>query len=142
MNFNSITFTIGKLAAAAHVNVETIRYYQRLKLIPEPSKPAQGYRRYPAEIVSRVRFIKRTQLLGFTLKEIQELLNLGDGHCQQVQYLAEEKIHSIEERIADLKVMRIALKDFLIDCQATGSENTQCALIEAIVSMTRMDVNE
>ncbi len=128
------TFTIGQLAAAAEVNVETIRYYQRLKLVIEPPKPTQGYRHYPAEYVLRVRFIKRAQQLGFTLKEILELLELGDGHCQQVQQLAQIKLRKIEERITDLNAMHGALDSLLTQCQASETDDTRCALIETITT--------
>ena len=67
--------TIGRVAKLAGVNVETIRYYQRRRLIAEPDKPHMGYRRYPADIVKHIRFIKRAQALGFTLEEITELLS-------------------------------------------------------------------
>ena len=70
--------TIGRLAQSAGVNVETIRYYQRVGLLKEPEKPAYGYRHYPPDTVARIRFIKRAQQLGFTLEEISELLSLGD----------------------------------------------------------------
>ncbi len=72
--------TIGFLAGAAEVNVETVRYYQRFGIIDEPLKPFDGYRVYPPETVGRIRFIKRAKQLGFSLKEISELLELGDGH--------------------------------------------------------------
>jgi len=113
--------------------VETIRYYQRLNLLTEPAKPAHGYRQYPYEYILRVRFIKRCQQLGFTLKEIQELLNLGDGHCQQVQQLASNKISTIEERIADLQIMAEALKDLLAKCHSSNADDRHCALIESLV---------
>lgn len=125
--------TIGKLAVATNVNVETIRYYQRLELILEPLKPDHGYRQYSDEYVLRVRFIKRCQQLGFTLKEIRELLDLGDGHCDQVQQLATKKIEKIEERIADLQAMDDALRDLLEKCQSPDANNRHCALIETLV---------
>ena len=68
------SMTIGNLARTAGVNVETIRYYQRIGLVDEPVKPPQGYRRYPVAIIDRIRFIKRAQVLGFTLNEITELI--------------------------------------------------------------------
>lgn len=126
------TFTIGKLAMAADVNVETIRYYQRLALIKEPAKPDQGYRQYSPEYVSRVRFIKRAKQLGFTLKEIRELLDLGDGHCQEVQQLTRLKVTMIEERLRDLHTMQRALVDLLAQCEATDGKDIHCALIEVL----------
>jgi MerR family transcriptional regulator, mercuric resistance operon regulatory protein len=128
------TLTIGKLAAEADVNVETIRYYQRLKLLIEPAKPEQGYRLYPDKYILRVRFIKRAQQLGFTLKEIQELLDLGDGHCQQVQQLAQVKLKKIEQHIADLNAMHAALDKLLTQCQTSGADAEHCALIETITA--------
>ena len=74
-----IKLTIGKLAQSAEVNVETIRYYQQKHLLVEPIKPPQGYRIYPESYINRIKFIKRAQQLGFTLKEVSELLELGDG---------------------------------------------------------------
>jgi len=124
--------TIGKLADRSGVNVETIRYYQRLGLILEPTKPAQGFRRYPVADIARVRFIRRAQQLGFTLKEIGELLDLGDGHCQEVQQLARLKIEKIEERLRDLQSMRGALLDLLSQCEVADRSDIHCALIEAL----------
>ena len=81
--------TIGQLATAAGVNVETIRYYQRLGLLDEPEKPAGGHRRYPAEQVKRLRFIKRAQALGFTLTEVAALLTLEQANaCTETRDLA------------------------------------------------------
>ena len=122
---------IGKLAREAAVNVETIRYYQRRKLIDEPPKPLSGYRRYGQESVSRIRFIKRAQQLGFTLTEIGELLDLGDGCCVDVRLVAEQKRARVQAQIDDLLAIRAALDDLIVACQ--DSESTpRCALIEAL----------
>ncbi len=123
--------TIGRLAREAGVHVETVRYYQRLGLVTEPPRPAQGYRRYPPETVERLRFIKRAQELGFTLKEIAELLALGDGHCREVQALARQKLAHIRARQRDLEAMAGALEDLLTRCEA-GAEEAGCALVEAL----------
>src|SRR5438045_4201239 len=109
--------TIGRLAKAAGVNVETIRYYQRRGLVDEPYKPLGGYRRYAPSAVSRVRFIKRAQQLGFTLEEVTNLLRLEDGQsCRETRLLAEHKLTMIEERIADLTRMRRMLKGLIAAC--------------------------
>ncbi len=101
---------IGRLAAKAGVNVETIRYYQRRGLLSEPDKPLNGHRRYPAELAKRVRFIKRAQVLGFTLEEIAGLLQLDVAHaCAETRDLAARKLQIIEQKLADLTVMRKAL---------------------------------
>lgn len=124
--------TIGILAKSSNVNVETIRYYQKMELLAEPAKPKSGFRIYPQAYIDRINFIKRAQLLGFTLKQIRELLTLGDGHCKQVQELAGEKLNEIEIRIKDLKIMRKSLSDLLARCDDTYETNTHCALVEAL----------
>src|SRR5262245_29305643 len=104
--------TIGKLAFKAGVNVETIRYYQRRRLIVRPARPASGFRNYSAEDLQRIRFIKRAQELGFSLKEIQELLSLqADSHfaCRQVESKTENKIQDVDRKIKRLKEIRSAL---------------------------------
>jgi MerR family mercuric resistance operon transcriptional regulator len=124
--------TIGKLAQRAGVNVETIRYYQRVGLIQEPVKPLEGYRRYLPETVSRVCFIKRAKELGFTLKEIADLLTLEDSHCQEVRELAEHKHMLITQRIDDLQEMRRALDKLLKQCRLNKDESAVCAIIETL----------
>jgi len=124
--------TIGRLARAAGVNVETIRYYQRIGLIEAPAKPAQGYRRYAAGTVARVRFIRRAQDLGFSLKEISELLALNDGDCREARGIAVQKQALIEQRIADLARMRDALADLVDACRRSETEGAACPLIETL----------
>lgn len=123
--------TIGRLARAAGVNVETIRYYQRLGLVPEPPRPTGGYRHYPPETVDRVRFIKRAQRLGFTLQEIGELLALGDGACDDVRRRAERKRTRIAAQIRDLQALQATL-DRLITCCREGDGSGGCPIIESI----------
>src|SRR5262247_1928849 len=90
--------TIGRLARAAEVSVETIRYYQRRGLLEEPAKPVGGQRRYASDAVRRLRFIRRAQRLGFTLQEVKELLLLEDGQsCRKTRLLAEEKLAIIDQ---------------------------------------------
>ena len=111
--------TIGQLAKKANVNLETIRYYERRGLIPEPPRNDSGYRQYSLEALSRTRFIKRTQALGFSLKEIDELLSLRiepDATCGDVKERVEAKITDIDEKIADLNQMREALLKMARQC--------------------------
>lgn len=129
---NDAGLTIGKLAQQAGVNVETIRYYQRVGLIREPVKPLEGYRHYPAETVDRVCFIKRAKDLGFTLKEIADLLALESGPCQEVRDLAEHKYTLITQRIDDLQAMRSALEKLIKLCRLNDDENAGCAIIETL----------
>jgi len=123
-------FTIGALARAAGVNVETIRYYQRRGLLPKPGKPVAGYRRYPADTLSRLRFIKRAQELGFTLREIAELLTLGNVSCRETQRLAEHKRADLDLRLRDLKAMRRTLNRLIKSCRADGA--TVCPIIDSL----------
>src|SRR3990172_7588725 len=106
------TLTIGRLAKKAQVNIETVRYYERRGLLPEPPRRQSGYRQYSENDVSRLLFIKRAQTLGFTLKEILELLSLRvdpKTTCGDVKRRAEVKIAGMEERIRDLQKMEKAL---------------------------------
>jgi MerR family mercuric resistance operon transcriptional regulator len=123
--------TIGRLAKSADVNVETIRYYQRVGLITEPPKPADGYRVYTSETVDRIRFIKRAQQLGFKLSEIIELLELGDGHCTDVRDRAEKKRRQIDMQIRDLKALRRTL-DGLIDACGDGRGAAPCPIVSTL----------
>jgi len=124
--------TIGFLARAAEVNVETVRYYQRFGIIEEPLKPFDGYRIYPEGTVDRIRFIKRAQQLGFSLKEIGELLELGDGHCDDIRVRAEAKRAHVDEQIKDLKRLKKTLNTLIKSCQS-GSDSTHCPIVETLV---------
>ena len=117
-NISSATeLTIGKLAAAAGVNVETVRYYERRGLITQPPSSG-GYRRYGAEHIERLAFIRRAQGMGFSLDEIAELMQLNDmtDHLQARQ-LAEAKIATISERITHLQQMQHALQHLVKTCK-------------------------
>jgi len=125
--------TISKLAKSADVNVETVRYYQRVGLITQPVKPAHGYRQYSQDIATRIRFIKRAQRLGFALKEIDELLMLDDGECQEAKELAVQKLSIIEKNIADLSAMKASL-DNLLNGTAESTSPDDLALVNAITN--------
>jgi len=128
--------SIGSLAKAADVNVETIRYYQRRGLVDEPSKPLGGHRRYTALAAARVRFIKRAQQLGFTLEEIKELLLLEDGQsCLEARMLAERKLRLIEKRVADLNCIRRSLKGLIAEC-VEGKRPRSCPIIATLSAHT------
>lgn len=127
----SKALTIGQLAKAAAVNIETVRYYQRFGIIKEPAKPVSGYRIYPDHIIDRIRFIKRAQQLGFSLKEIAELLQLGDGRCSDVKQRAEEKKAHIDEQINDLKNLRKTLDKLIKTCRRDG-DKSHCPIIETL----------
>lgn len=126
--------TIGQLAKKANVNLETIRYYERRGLIPEPPRNDSGYRQYSLEALSRTRFIKRAQALGFSLKEIDELLSLRiepGATCGDVKARVEDKITDIDEKIADLDQMREALLKMARQCTDRGPID-MCPILEIL----------
>lgn len=128
------SMTIGKVANRAGVGVETIRFYEREGLIEEPARRGSGYRIYPADTVDRVRFIKRAKELGFSLKEIKELmaLRLAPGAtCGQVKRRAEAKIGDIEDKIRSLQRMKQALQELTAACGGKGSVS-QCPILDAL----------
>lgn len=109
--------TIGRLAKAAGVNIETIRFYQRIGLIQAPAKPPRSVRRYGERDAARLRFIKRAQELGFVLAEIRGLLTLEDGQgCSTARALAAQKLDVVESRLRDLVRMRGALSELIAQC--------------------------
>ncbi len=124
--------TIGRLADQAGVNVETIRYYQRRGLMHEPARPDHGHRRYAADAVKRVRFIKRAQVLGFNLQEIGDLLGLDEAHgCAETRELAGRKLQVIEGKLADLEAMRSALGGLVRQCDA-GLAPRGCPILHTL----------
>jgi MerR family mercuric resistance operon transcriptional regulator len=126
--------TIGKLAEAAGVNIETVRYYQRLGLLNEPKKPSDGYRRYTPQQAKQLRFIKRAQGLGFTLSEIGGLLRLDSAcMCADTREFAARKLAIIEQRMADLVAMQEALTDLIRQCDA-GDGGDACPIIEVLAA--------
>ncbi|MBI1425696.1 MAG: MerR family DNA-binding protein [Gammaproteobacteria bacterium] len=131
--------TIGRVAKAAGVNVETVRYYQRIGLIAEPPKPAQGYRTYPANTVEHIRFIKRAQELGFSLDEITDLLSLNDRDCDEARTIAEHKLDIIQHRIDDLAAMQRELTKLIKACRQNVSGQERCAIIAVLVKDSGTD---
>lgn len=124
--------TIGALAQSAGVGVETIRYYQRRALLPQPLRQYGSIRRYGPPDAARLRFIRRAQELGFTLEEIGELLKLQDGTDRRaIRRIARARLQQVESRVADLQRMRRALQHVIDDCEhAPGAP--RCPIIEAI----------
>lgn len=124
--------TIGAFAKAAGVNVETIRFYQRKGLLPQPDKPYGGIRRYAEADVTRVRFVKSAQRLGFRLDEVAELRQLEDGtHCDEASSLAERKLQDVREKMIDLARMEAVLSELVCACHAREG-NVSCPLIGSL----------
>ncbi len=126
--------TIGQVAAAAAVNVQTIRYYERRGLFPTPRRTPSGYRQYAPHAVARLRFIKHAQDLGFSLKEIQELLGLRvrhSGACDTVERKTRTKIGIVQQKIAGLQRVKRTLERLAAACAARRATD-ECPILEAL----------
>jgi MerR family mercuric resistance operon transcriptional regulator len=124
--------SVGAFAAEAGVNVETVRFYQRKGLLPEPARPYGRIRRYGARDVARVRFIKSAQRLGFSLDEIAGLLRLEDGtHCEEARAMAEDKLADVRAKLRDLRRIEATLRRLVADCSAARG-TIACPLIAAL----------
>lgn len=123
--------TIGRLADAAGVGVETVRYYQSRRLLPVP-KAAGAFRHHARAMVDRIAFIRRAQALGFTLDEVRTLLDLEDGKNRRaIQSVTHQRLVQVEEKLADLGRMRATLAELLDRCRSTGQAHP-CPIIEAL----------
>ncbi len=128
--------TIGQLAQEAGINPESVRFYEAQSLLPEPPRSTAGYRLYSRTAVVRIRFIKRAQDLGFSLKEIKELLSLADDQttdCADVRALAQTKVDEIRQKIRTLEAMRDSLIELTDSCPGAGSA-AKCSILESIGS--------
>ena len=132
MDKQAANFSIGAFAESAGVNVETIRFYQRKGLLPEPDKPYGSIRRYGEADVARVRFVKSAQRLGFSLDEVAGLLTLADGtHCNEARQLAEQKLIDVRAKLADMRRIESVLATLVLDCSARHG-TVSCPLIAAL----------
>jgi Hg(II)-responsive transcriptional regulator len=126
--------SIGQVARRAGVGVETVRFYEREGLLEEPPRRASGYRQYSEQAVRRIHFIKRAKLLGFSLKEITELLMLrvdGQTSCEEVKQHTEAKIAEVERKLVELQRMRQALLQVHSLCVGQGPTGS-CPMLEAL----------
>lgn len=125
---------IGEVATEAGVGVQTLRYYERRGLLPAPPRQDSGYRTYSASTVSRVRFVRRAQELGFTLEEVSGLLSLWPDSaksCHAVQRRAAETLERIDSKVRDLRRMRVALARYVNACRDRSSLDG-CPLLAAL----------
>ncbi len=133
-NARDALLTIGQVSRLAGVNRQTIRYYEREGIIEPPRRKDSGYRIYDSGIVRRIRFIKRAQTLGFTLKEINELLALRNDapeiNCRDVKQYALDKVKSVEKKLADLGRIRVILLELIAVCDEQNSINS-CPIMDA-----------
>ncbi|CAN7768952.1 MerR family DNA-binding protein [Variovorax sp. LjRoot84] len=125
-------FTIRKLADAAGVGVEAVRYYQRSGLLAAPNRVDGGFRQYSGDDVRRLRFIKRAQALGYSLEDIAQLVSLSTTpDLARVREITHERVAEIRERVADLQSMALALKG-LADCCVRAPKGSACPIIAAL----------
>ena len=125
---------IGEVAKAAGIGIDAVRFYEREGLIPEPARRPSGYRMYSPDVVLSLRFIRRAKELGFSLKEISELLSLetaAEATAADVRKLAEAKLADIEERIRALQRMRRALRKVTESCTGQGS-TSGCSILQTL----------
>ena len=125
---------IGEVAKAAGIGIDAVRFYEREGLIPEPARRPSGYRMYSPDVVLSLRFIRRAKELGFSLKEISELLSLetaAEATAADVRKLAEAKLADIEERIRALQRMRRALRKATESCTGQGSTRG-CSILQTL----------
>ncbi len=126
-------FTIGQLAKEVGVNIETLRYYERLKLLTPTARKPSGYRLYDGEALKRLRFIKNAQALGFTLQEITDLLNLrvsSAARCGDVQRRAQTKLKQVEDKIRDLQALARPLRGLIQACRV-GQPTDRCPILKS-----------
>lgn len=124
----------GELAERCDVNVQTLRYYERRGILPEPPRTESGYRRYPPSAAARVRFVKRAQRLGFSLARIEELLDLRvrpDPACDEARARAVALREEIDGKLAELERMRRTLDELIAACE-TGPEAGECPILETL----------
>lgn len=134
MNAVRQNVTRGVLAKRSGVNAETIRYYEKIELMPEPGRNSGGHRIYEEVHLQRLCFIRRCREMGFTLEEIRELLSLVDREqvsCEHVQQIAEDHVLSIRQKIKDLQRMQGTLRDLAKQC--SGENVPECPIIDALL---------
>ena len=136
--------SIGQVARRAGVGVETVRFYEREGLLEEPPRRASGYRQYSEQVVKRLHFIKRAKLLGFSLKEISELLLLrvdAQTSCDEVKQRTEAKLAEVERKMVELQRMRQALLQVASLCTGPGPTSA-CPMLDALVQQEPLDPAE
>ncbi|MGJ0454312.1 MAG: MerR family transcriptional regulator [Methylocystis sp.] len=133
--------SIGKLSKQSGVNIETIRYYEKIGVMPAPGRSAGGYRIYGADCLKRLSFVRRSRRLGFSLDEIRGLLRLVDGHthtCAQVHALTLNHLAEIRRKIRDLKRLERVMAEMAAQC--TGESAPECPIVDALFDAPTVSV--
>ncbi len=130
-------FSIGRLSRHTGVNIETIRYYEHIGLLPAPARTQGGHRSYDLDAARRLNFIKRSRALGFSLADIRSLLGLNDNEpsCGEVMSLTRTHLEGVRAKIADLKRLEQTLSRVVAQCE--GGDDPACPVIEALSGETR-----
>jgi Hg(II)-responsive transcriptional regulator len=128
------SMTIGKLATAAGVRVDTVRFYERLGLLPEARRSESGYRHFTTDDVERLRFVRRAKALGFSLEEIADLLRLNDGNGsrKEIRELAARRLAQIDRELAELTAIKTSLEALVHRCDGKGSA-VGCPIVRAVL---------
>lgn len=119
-----MSIPIGQLSRSTGVNIETIRYYEREGLVPEPARSPGGHRQYTREAVERLRFVRRARELGFSLDEIRQLISFSDGsqRCEDIRQLAEAHLRDVHQKIRDLRRLQLSLRALTDQCRSTPAD--------------------
>ncbi|MBI4264672.1 MAG: heavy metal-responsive transcriptional regulator [Acidobacteria bacterium] len=143
------TYQIGEVAARSGVTPDTVRYYERLRLLPQAPRTSGGFRRYTSAALERLRFIKQAQALGLTLQEIRDLVTYQDRggltRCRQVRDLLRAKLDELHARMTELEAFRATLSGFLEGCERTLADGRpprsrpepECPVIETLTTKER-----
>ena len=129
------SFTVGALADKAGINLETVRYYEKIGLMPKPKRKESRYRFYDESDLTRLKFIVRAKELGFTLKEISELLDLrieSKATCGDIKRIAGHKIQDVEQKIKDLQNIKKVLTKLINQCVNEKLSSEECPILEVI----------
>lgn len=128
-------YRISQLAKECQIKADTIRFYEKIGLMPKPFRRANGYRYYDNAALKRLRFITRSKNIGFTLEEIMELLALKGTQknaCHEIQTQAQTKIHLIDQKLKELQTIKQALITLVKQCQLNKKPMTDCPILDVL----------
>lgn len=128
-------FTIGELSRLTEVNIETIRYYEKIGIMPHPPRNSSGYRVYSTPHLERLSFVRRSRELGFSQPEVRKLLTLVDEHqytCAEVRDMTARQLVTVQNKINDLQKMEVALTKMVGEC--AGGDIPECPIIDTLLS--------